>query len=62
MPLEEFTHTSVYRVLLWRLIGLGFKSSPDSYIDPHLTSKIREDWESYVLESSLPGLDNRTSP
>lgn len=41
---------------------MGFKSSPDSYIDPHLTSKIREDWGSYVLESSLPGLDNQTSP
>ena len=57
MPLEECTHTSVYRVLLWWLIGLGFNSSPDSYIDAHLTSKIHEDWGSYLPESSLPGLD-----
>ena len=57
MPLEECTHTSVYRVLLWWLSGLGFNSSPDSYIDAHLTSKIHEDWGSYLPESSLPGLD-----
>lgn len=39
---------------------MGFNSSPDSYIDAHLTSKICEDWGSYLPESSLPGVDTLT--